>query len=138
NNIRGGTSLDKKIILFDGICTFCNRSVQFIIHHDPHEHFQFASLQSDIGQSLLKKYSIHLSEDSLDLINQNSYDNKSKAALNITRYLNGLLPLLYIFIIVPRPIRNLVYRYIANNRYKWFGKQTACKIPTTKEKKRFL
>ena len=130
--------MDKKIILFDGICTFCNRSVQFIIHHDPHEHFQFASLQSDIGQSLLKKYSIPLSEDSLVLINQNSYDTQSTAALKITRYLNGLLPLLYIFIIVPRPIRNLVYRYIANNRYKWFGKQTACKIPTTKEKKRFL
>lgn len=130
--------MDKKIILFDGICTFCNRSVQFIIHHDPHEHFQFASLQSDIGQSFLKKYSIPLSEDSLVLINQSSYDTQSTAALKITRYLNGLLPLLYIFIIVPRPIRNLVYRYIANNRYKWFGKQTACEIPTTKEKNRFL
>lgn len=130
--------MDKKIILFDGICTFCNRSIQFIIHHDPHEHFQFASLQSDIGQSLLKRYSIPLSEDSLVLIEQNSYYTQSTAALKITRYLNGLLPLLYVFIIIPRPIRNLVYRYIANNRYKWFGKQTACKIPTTEEKNHFL
>ena len=130
--------MDKKIILFDGICTFCNRSVQFIIHHDPHEHFQFTSLQSDIGKSLLQKHSIPESEDSLVLIEQNTYYTQSTAALKITRYLNGLLPLLYVFIIIPRPIRNLVYRYIANNRYKWFGKQTTCKIPTTEEKNRFL
>jgi len=130
--------LDKKIILFDGMCTFCNRSVQFIIHHDPHEHFLFASLQSDIGQHLLREHSIPESEDSLILMEQNSYYTQSTAVLTIARHLNGLFPLLYILIIIPRSIRNLVYRYIANNRYKWFGKRTSCKIPTTKEKKRFL
>lgn len=130
--------MDKKVILFDGICTFCNRSVQFIIHHDPHRYFYFASLQSDIGQSFLQKHSIPLSEDSLILIEQNTYYTQSTAALKIARHLNSLLPLLYGFIIIPRPIRNLVYRCIANNRYKWFGKQTACKIPTTEEKNRFL
>ena len=130
--------MDKKIILFDGMCTFCNRSVQFIIHHDPHEHFLFASLQSDIGQHLLREHSIPESEDSLILMEQNSYYTQSTAVLTIARHLNGLFPLLYILIIIPRSIRNLVYRYIANNRYKWFGKRTSCKIPTTKEKKRFL
>src|SRR5699024_8780155 len=121
-------SLDKKIILFDGMCTFCNRSVQFIIHHDPHEHFLFASLHSDIGQHLLREHCIPESEYSLILMEQNSYYTQSTAVLTIALHLNGLFPLLYILIIIPRSIRNLVYRYIANNRYKWFGKRTSCKI----------
>lgn len=130
--------MDKKIILFDGICTFCNWNVQFIIRHDPQEHFQFASLQSDIGQELLHRYAIPKSEDSLILIEQNTHYTQSTAALKIARRLNRLLPLLYIFIIIPRAFRNVIYQYIANNRYKWFGIQTSCMIPTAKEKKRFL
>ncbi len=130
--------MNKKIILFDGVCNFCNQSVQFIIHNDPHEHFLFASLQSDTGQELLQQYNIPTSANSLILIEQDTYYTESTAVLKIARGLNGFLPLLFIFIIVPRPVRNLVYKFIAKNRYKWFGKRTTCKIPTTNEKKRFL
>lgn len=130
--------LEKRIILFDGVCNFCNWNVQFIIRHDPHCHFLFASLQSEIGKQLLEKWSISSKEDSLILIDHHQYYTQSTAALKIARHLNSWLPLLYVFILIPRPIRNLLYRFIARNRYKWFGKRTTCMIPTAQEKRRFL
>lgn len=130
--------MEKHIILFDGVCNFCNWNVQFIMKHDPHHKFLFASLQSDVGLQLLNEYKVSSKEDSLILINYHRYYTQSTAALKIARHLNGIFPLLYIFILIPRPIRNFLYRIIANNRYKWFGKRTNCKVPTPQEKKRFL
>ncbi len=127
----------KKIILFDGECHFCNGSVQFIIKRDPKGIFSFASLQSEIGQSLLNEFNIPKEEDSLILISGNRCFSKSSAALNICKDLRYLWKFCYFFIIIPISIRDGVYNLIAKNRYKLF-KKTSCNIPSPEEKKRFL
>ncbi len=128
----------KDIILFDGICNFCNQSVQFVIKRDPSHIFHFASLQSDIGRNLLNEYGINENVNSVVYITNGKAYVKSDAGLQIARRLNGFWKLLYIFYLVPTPIRDLVYDYIAKNRYKWFGKSDSCMIPSPKIKKRFL
>lgn len=127
------------LILFDGICNLCNASVQFVIKHDKQNYFKFASLQSEAGQQLLKDYNLQTNNfDSFVLIENNSAFTGSTAALKVSRRLSGVTRLLYGFIIVPRFIRDAVYRLIANNRYKWFGKQDHCMIPTPALKEKFL
>lgn len=127
-----------KIILFDGHCHFCSSTVQFIVKRDPNAHFKFAPLQSDVGKKLKKALHIPASDDSFILIQQNQHDTQSTAALKVAKYLSGGWKLFYIFIIIPRPIRNFIYRIIAKNRYKWFGKRDACFIPTEEIRQRFL
>lgn len=125
------------IILFDGVCNLCNWSVQFIIKRDPKKQFSFASLQSDVGKGLLEKH--HLSDvNSVVLIKKNKCYLESNAALEICRHLSHGWKLLTIFKIIPSFIRDPLYRYIARNRYKWFGKQDSCMLPTEDMKKRFL
>lgn len=125
------------IILFDGVCNLCNWSVQFIIKRDLNSQFSFASLQSDVGKSLLEKH--HLSDvNSVVLIKQGKSYVESDAALEICRHLSDGWRLLTILKIIPSFIRNPLYRYIARNRYKWFGKQESCMLPTENMKKRFL
>ena len=129
----------KPVILFDGVCNLCNNAVQFIIRHDPDEKFLFASLQSEFGQQLMKHYNRPLENfNSFILLQNNKVFNKSTGALKVAKELKGAWKLLYIFIVVPRFIRDTVYTWIANNRYKWFGKKDACMIPTPQLKARFL
>lgn len=127
-----------KIILFDGICNFCDRSVQFILKHDRQEQFLFTSLQGDVGQKLLKKYQIPSSMNSLVLLDEEKYYVKSTAVLRICKELRGAWKLLYGLIIIPRPIRDFVYQFIANHRYQWFGQKKSCRLPSAKTGKRFL
>ncbi|WP_096270847.1 thiol-disulfide oxidoreductase DCC family protein [Paucisalibacillus globulus] len=127
-----------RVILFDGVCNFCNSSVQFIIKRDPQGIYQFTSLQSDVGQKLLKDHEVPVELDSFIYIEDEKIYFKSTAALKVCRNLKGLWKLLYIFIIVPRPLRDAVYGVIARNRYKWFGKRDACMIPSPEQRKRFL
>ncbi|WP_379968093.1 thiol-disulfide oxidoreductase DCC family protein [Ectobacillus sp. sgz5001026] len=126
------------IILFDGVCNFCNRSIQFIIKRDQHATFQFASLQSDIGRKLVLDYDLPTYVDSVILIEDELVYMKSTAVLKICKRLNRAWGLLYIGILVPRPIRDFVYDYIANHRYQWFGKATSCIVPSKEIRKRFL
>lgn len=129
----------KRIVLFDGDCLFCDASVQFIIKRDPYEHFYFTSLQSEKGQQLKQRYGIPVDEDSVVLIEGKKFYTKSSAALRIAKKLDGLWHLLFLLILVPRPIRDGVYRYVAKNRYKWFGqKQDSCTLPSPEMRKRFL
>lgn len=128
----------EKIILFDGTCNFCDHSVQFIIKRDPKKHFKFASLQSDIGKELAKQHHIPENLDSMILIENNRYYTKSTAALHICKYLRGAWKTFYIFQLIPKPLRDLVYNFIAKNRYKWFGTKQSCMIPSAEERKRFL
>jgi len=129
----------KPVILFDGVCNLCNNAVQFIIRHDPDEKFLFASLQSEFGQQLMKHYNLPLENfNSFILLQNNKVFNKSTGALKVAKQIKGSWKLLYIFIIVPKFIRDAVYTWIANNRYKWFGKKDACMIPTPQIKARFL
>lgn len=125
-------------MLFDGECNFCDSSVQFIIKRDPKKVFQFASLQSDIGKGLLNQYNAPESLDSFVLIEGDKYFLQSTAALKVCKDLKGAYKLLYVFVIIPKPIRNLVYQFIAKNRYKWFGKSDSCRIPSPEDRQRFL
>jgi len=127
-----------RVILFDGVCNFCNSSVQFIIKRDPRGIYQFTSLQSEVGQKLLKDHEVPVELDSFIYIEDEKIYFKSTAALKVFRNLKGLWKFLYIFIIVPRPLRDVVYGVIARNRYKWFGKRDACMIPSPEQRKRFL
>src|SRR3954447_22384270 len=108
------------IILFDGECHVCDKSVEFIIKRDPDGYFHFASLQSEVGQNILNYYRVERDIDSLVLIDHNQYYQKSTAALKICRNLKGLSKFLYILLIIPLPIRDFFYKIIAKNRYRWF------------------
>ncbi|WP_274307575.1 thiol-disulfide oxidoreductase DCC family protein [Solibacillus daqui] len=128
----------ERIILFDGECSFCDASVQFILTRDTKAVFQFAALQSEIGQALLKKFQVPVDIDSLVLLEGECYYLKSTAALRIARQLAGLWKLMFGVILVPRPLRDAVYSYFAKNRYRWFGKKEACMLPTVEQRSRFL
>ncbi len=130
---------DTPIILFDGICNLCNAAVQFVIKRDPAAVFSFASLQSEVGQQLLKKFDLPVSElNSFVLIQHDQSYTRSTAALKVAKQLKGPTKLLYGFIIVPAFIRNFVYKIIAANRYRWFGKRDSCMLPSVDLKERFL
>jgi predicted DCC family thiol-disulfide oxidoreductase YuxK len=126
--LLGGITL-KPVVLFDGECNFCDSSVRFIIKKDTRKLFYFASLQSEAGQKLLEKYGVPIDIDSIVLIENEKAYVKSTAAIRICRHLGRGWKLLYIFSIIPGPIRNAVYDVIAKNRYKWFGKKDHCEIP---------
>jgi predicted DCC family thiol-disulfide oxidoreductase YuxK len=129
----------KDIVLFDGVCNLCNSSVQLIIKHDKKRKFQFASIQSEFGKLQISKYQIDTRKtDSVIYIKNNNVYSRSAAALRIVKQLDGLWPLLFIFIVIPPFIRNLIYDFIARNRYKWFGKKESCMIPSHDLKSRFL
>jgi len=126
------------IILFDGVCNFCDSSVQFVIKHDQAAYFQFASIQSDIGQALLAKYNVSENVDSVILIEHGKAYAESTAALRISRKLDGFWPICYLFTLVPPFLRNSVYRVVAKNRYRLFGQKKMCLLPTPSQQKRFL
>ncbi|MDH7445641.1 thiol-disulfide oxidoreductase DCC family protein [Aquimarina sp. 2201CG14-23] len=134
-NIEG-----KKIVLFDGVCNLCNGAVNFIIRHDKNDVFRYASLQSDIGRTLAEEFNIDTSKlDTILLIEpKKNYYHKSTAALHIARQLSGGYPLIFVFLILPKFLRDSVYDFIAKNRYKWFGKRESCVIPTPKLKALFI
>lgn len=127
------------IILFDGFCNLCNSSVQFIIKRDRKAIFSFAPLQGDQANTLLKNQNLdHSKMDSIIYIQNGMVFTKSTAALKISKKLNALWPLLYAFIIIPKPLRDAIYDWIARNRYQWFGKREECTLPKDHWKSRFL
>jgi predicted DCC family thiol-disulfide oxidoreductase YuxK len=127
------------IILFDGVCNFCNFWVNFLIDRDKKDKFRFTALQSEKGSELLKKYNLSTEDfDTFVLIDREKYYIKSTAAFMVAKNLPGLWKTLYIFIIVPKPLRDFVYSLIAKNRYKLFGKRETCRIPTPEERNKFL
>ena len=129
----------KMTVLFDGVCNFCNASINFVIDRDKKGVFKFAALQSDIGQEILKKYGLKQTNfDSIILEKEGKIYQKSDAALEIVRNMDGLWKVFYIFKIIPSFLRNPVYNLIAKNRYRIFGRTDACRIPTPKLKARFL
>lgn len=127
------------IILFDGVCNFCNGSVNFIIERDAENYFKFAPLQSEIGIELLEKYHINKAEtDSVILIENDAAYMHSTAALKVAKHLDGAWSWLYAFIIVPKFLRDFAYKTFAKNRYRLFGKTEACMMPTPEIRERFL
>jgi predicted DCC family thiol-disulfide oxidoreductase YuxK len=129
----------KYIVLFDGVCNLCNGAIQFLLKRDKKKQFLVGSLQGKKGQEYLAKY--HLSSDqyhSFLLIEGNVLYTRSTAVLRTLKHLGRGWQLLYVFIYIPQPIRDGVYKFIAANRYRWFGKKDQCRVPTVEERERFL
>ena len=130
---------NKRIILFDGVCNLCNGGVQFVLKKDKNNIFNFSSLQSEFGQKKLLELNFDSTNfDSFLYLKDDKVYTKSSAALQVCKELSGPIKLLSIFLIVPKFIRDLIYSLIAKNRYKWFGKQDSCWLPTPDLQTRFI
>ncbi|MEO8666385.1 MAG: thiol-disulfide oxidoreductase DCC family protein [Ignavibacteria bacterium] len=131
--------MNRRIILFDGVCNLCNSSINFIIDHDKDNKFKFASLQSDAGRELLSKFGLNEKDfDSVVLTEGEKFYTRSSAVLRVVKEFGGLWKLLYVFIVIPPFIRNFFYDIVARYRYKWFGKKDSCRVPTPELKEKFL
>ena len=128
----------ERIVLFDGVCNYCNAMVNFSIRHDPEKKFKYATLQSDIGQRLLAEHGIGKDVDSVILIEDGKAYMHSTAGLRIVRKMSGIYSLCYVFIIVPAFIRDWAYELFAKYRYRLFGRTDTCMIPTPDIRERFL
>ena len=131
---------DKKIILFDGVCNLCESSVLFVIKHDTKDIFRFVALQSDLGLAIVKHIGLDTKNiDSVILYEPGiAYNYKSAAALEIAKNLGGFFHFGTVFKLIPNGLRNLLYDYIAKNRYLWYGKKESCLLPTEEIKSKFL
>lgn len=131
--------LEHPVILFDGVCNFCNSSVNFVIRHDKQHQFRFAALQSEAGTRLLKAHG--LSPDTFNsfiLVQGDKAYLKSDAALRVVRSFGGGWRLLSALRFIPRGVRNFFYDLIARNRYRWFGKKDTCMLPSPSIRSLFL
>ncbi|MEZ4406584.1 MAG: thiol-disulfide oxidoreductase DCC family protein [Polyangiales bacterium] len=131
----------RPVVLFDGVCNLCNGAVQFIVDRDPTGRFRFASLQSTAGERLLRERGVTPPEgdpESVLLVEGERVWSHSDAALRIARGLARPWRWAWVFVVVPRVIRDAVYRWVARNRYRWFGKSEACRVPTPELRARFV
>ncbi len=128
------------IVFFDGYCSLCNRSVDFIIRHDPEHRIKFASLQSEFAQTFLPQHFRNdVRFDTIIFYSKGQFHVRSGAVLRILRLLDRFyLRWMIAFIVVPPFLRDFVYRILARNRYRWFGKKETCRIPTPKEAALFI
>ena len=130
---------DHQIIIFDGVCNFCNGAVNFIIKRDSQGVFKFAPMQSEIAQELISKHDVHeVGYDTFLLIKNEQCFVRTNAALEITKDLDGLWFTFRVFKIIPSVIRDYFYRLFARNRYNLFGKRAACMVPSKEVRDRFL
>lgn len=131
---------NKKIILFDGVCNLCEASVQFVIQYDKKDVFRFVALQSELGQKIILHIGIQDKNiDSIILYYPGvAYYYKSSAALQIAKNLGGFYHFGTFFKIIPTGLRNVLYDFVAKNRYQWYGKKESCMIPTAELKAKFL
>jgi len=138
--VQNKLPLNKKIILFDGVCNLCNYAVQYVIKYDTKDVFRFVALQSELGVEILEHIGINNKNiDSIILYEPGkAYYSKSNAALAIAKSLGGVFTFGTLFRIIPSGIRNSLYDYVATNRYKWYGKQENCLLPTPALSSKFL
>jgi len=130
---------DEAVILFDGVCNLCSGFVQFVYPRDAAGKYRFASLQSDVGQALLAEHDLASDElDSVVLIEDGESHVKSSAIIRIAAGLGGRYRLLSPFRYVPKPVRDRIYDFVADNRYRWFGKKDRCMMPSGDVESRFL
>lgn len=129
---------NEKILLFDGVCNLCSNLVLFIIKKDPKSQFKFTALQSEMGKLLLKKYILESNNlNTVVYIKGENYFLKSTAILNIVKDLGGYWKLFYVFILIPKFLRDFIYDLIAKSRYRIFGKKESCMIPSPEINQRF-
>jgi len=134
-----GIPYDRPVLFFDGVCNLCSRAVQFMLRHDRRRRFLFAPLQPAAG-SLLPAGMADAADTpvSVVLAYRGRYYRESDAVLHALRLLGGGWRLLFAGIIIPRFVRDRIYRRIARNRYRWFGKRDACMVPDAAQRARFL
>lgn len=126
------------VILFDGVCKLCNRSVNFILRIDRTGRLKMASLQSDYGRRVLEDHGLKSGPlDSMMLLEGTRLTMKSTAVIRISKYLGGAWPLCMGALIIPRYIRDALYDVIAKNRYRWFGQYDTCPLPDPEFEDRF-
>ena len=136
---KTGKSASGAVLLYDGTCALCNWLVSFTIRHDPGGVFQYASLQSSLGKQYLAMAGFPENElDTFIYVENDRIFTKSTAALKVLKRLNGLWPLLYPLIVLPKVLRDVPYGFIARHRYRWFGKFDECRLPDTDMKERIL
>jgi len=131
---------NKKIILFDGVCNLCNGFVQFVIKHDKKDDFRFASLQSEYGRKVQNHLGINFSNPKSIILYQPgvAYFKKSEAVFEIIKKFGGFYRVFIIFNVFPKIFIDLIYDFVAKNRYKWFGQKDQCMLPTLELKSKFL
>ncbi|WP_321372184.1 DCC1-like thiol-disulfide oxidoreductase family protein [uncultured Draconibacterium sp.] len=117
----------QRIILFDGVCNLCNSAVDLILKKAQDNDFKFVALQSEEGQGILKKFDLQLQIDSVLLIQNNKLFSESDAVLEICKHLKAPWSWLTAFKLIPKSWRDNLYRFVANKRYKWFGKRSSCR-----------
>ncbi|TGN11661.1 thiol-disulfide oxidoreductase DCC family protein [Leptospira ilyithenensis] len=133
------TTEPQNILLFDGVCNLCNNVVQFTIKRDRVGKFKFAALQSEAGQTLLKKFNLPKEDfDSFVLVQGDKFYLRSTAGLHVLKELGGHWRIFYILILFPSFLRDFVYTLVAKSRYKIFGRTESCMMPTPELKSRFL
>jgi predicted DCC family thiol-disulfide oxidoreductase YuxK len=128
----------KVLVLFDGVCNFCNDAVLWMIDRDPRERLQFASLQSELGQRVVRERGLPGELRSMALVEGERSYVRSAAALRMLRWLRFPWSLLYVLMLVPRVLRDAAYEYFAAHRYVWFGKSESCRVPTPALRRRFV
>ena len=134
-----GVGPHDRIVLFDGVCNFCNGSVKFLIAHDPHARLRLASMQSPTGQALLAWCGLPLDDfDTMAFLEEGRVFVKSTAILRLVRYISWPWPLLSLGILFPRFLRDWLYDNLARNRYAWFGRSESCLVPSADVRKRFV
>lgn len=127
------------IVLFDGVCNLCNSTVQFILKRDKKERIFFTSLQAEKGQALLQQHNLPTQDfNTVVYIRNGTCYLKSSAVLYILLDLGSFWQIFFPLIVLPRFIRDAVYAWVARNRYRWFGRQESCMLPTPESKKRFV
>ena len=129
---------NKDIVLFDGSCGLCNKSIRFVLKHEKNSSLYFAALQSETGKLILKHFGLENKVDSIVFVKNEKAYIKSTGALQLTKHLKGMWPMLFGFNIIPKFIRDAVYDLIAKNRIKWFGSADYCEMMTPELKQRFL
>jgi predicted DCC family thiol-disulfide oxidoreductase YuxK len=130
---------NRHIVIFDGVCNFCNGAVNFIIKRDPKGVFAFTPMQSKLAHELMKKHQIHtVGVDTFLLIKNGQCLVFSSAALEIAKDLTGFWYIFSIFKLVPSTIRDFCYKLFARNRYRLFGRQELCMVPTKEVRSRFI
>ena len=127
------------IVLFDGVCNLCNGAVQFLLRRDRRRRFRFAALQSAAGRALLEQHGLPTETlETLVVLESGKARLRSAAALHLARRLPWPWPLLAVFTILPRPLRDALYAFVARHRYRWFGRRESCRLPSAETADRFL
>ena len=132
------TALTHPILFFDGVCGLCNRSVDLLLRIDKKDIFRFAPLQGETASRMLPPLTGDPEIWSILYLDENGLHDQSDVTIQVCRRLGGLWGLVGLLRIMPVTIRNVAYRFVARNRYRWFGKHDTCRLPTPEEQARFL